>query len=129
MPGLFRPGIFSVSRFTSYRHFIMVKKDFITSIVLIVFSISVVISSYAFNKALNQSPNDLLTYFSLACVYSLAGSDEDAQAAVERVLKINPNFSVKYWEKRFTYKNIISRASSKLLPIANYPFQGIKPIL
>ncbi|MBT8354057.1 MAG: tripartite tricarboxylate transporter TctB family protein [Desulfofustis sp.] len=46
MPGLLRPGILSVSRLKSDHHFIMIKKDFITSTVLIAFSLSVIVLSY-----------------------------------------------------------------------------------
>jgi adenylate cyclase len=75
-----------------------------------------------FNKAIGQSPNDLLTHFSLACVYSLAGRNEDAQAEAEKVLQINPNFSLEQFAKRFTYKNkadkelIVGAASKAGLP-------------
>ena len=58
----------------------------------------------AFKKSLDRSPNDFLTRFSLACVYSLAGRNEDAQAEAQRVLQINPDFSLNQFAKRLTYK-------------------------
>jgi adenylate cyclase len=59
----------------------------------------------AFKKSLDRSSNDLLTHFSLACVYSLANRNEDAQAEAQKVLQINPNFSLRHLAKRLTYKN------------------------
>ena len=59
----------------------------------------------AFKKSLDRSPNDLLTHFSLACVYSLADRNEDAQAEAQKVIQINPNFSLKQFAKRLTYKD------------------------
>jgi adenylate cyclase len=76
----------------------------------------------AFKKSLDRSPNDLLTHFSLACGYSLADRDEDAQAEAQRVLQINPDFSLKHFAKRLTYKNeadkelIVGAASKAGLP-------------
>jgi len=59
----------------------------------------------AFKKALNQSPNDLLSHVGLAQAYSLAGRMEEAHAEAEQVLKINPRFSLKYYTKQWSYKN------------------------
>jgi adenylate cyclase len=76
----------------------------------------------AFKKSLDRSPNDSLTHFSLACVYSLADRNEDAQAEAQKVLQINPNFSLKHFAKRLTYKNqadkelIVGAASKAGLP-------------
>jgi len=41
----------------------------------------------------------------LACVYSLADRNEDAQAEAQKVIQINPNFSLKQFAKRLTYKD------------------------
>jgi thioredoxin-like negative regulator of GroEL len=57
-----------------------------------------------FDHLNDRSPNDFLTRFSLACVYSLAGRNEDAQAEAQRVLQINPDFSLNQFAKRLTYK-------------------------
>ena len=59
----------------------------------------------AFKKALNRSPNDLLSHVGLAQAYSLAGRMAEAQAEAEQVLKINPRFSLEYYEKQWSYKN------------------------
>ena len=66
----------------------------------------------AFKKSLDRSPNDYLTHFSLACVYSLSERNEDAQAEAKKVLQINPNFSLKQFAKKLTYKN---RADKELI--------------
>jgi adenylate cyclase len=59
----------------------------------------------AFKKALNRSPNDLLSHVGLAQAYSLAGRMEEAHAEAEKVLKINPGFSLEYYMKQWSYKN------------------------
>ena len=59
----------------------------------------------AFKKALNRSPGDILSHFSLTCAYSLDGQMEKARAEAEQVPKINPKFSLEYFEKRLSYKN------------------------
>jgi adenylate cyclase len=40
----------------------------------------------------------------MAVVYSLSGRDEEAQAEAAEVLRIQPKFSLKGFEKRLTYK-------------------------
>jgi adenylate cyclase len=40
----------------------------------------------------------------MTVVYSLSGRDEEAQAEAAEVLRIQPKFSVKGFEKRLTYK-------------------------
>ena len=42
-------------------------------------------------------------------VYSWSGRDEDARAQVAEVLRINPKFSLKKWEKKVTYKKETDR--------------------
>jgi adenylate cyclase len=59
----------------------------------------------AFKKALNRSPNDLLSHVGLAQAYSLAGRMEEAHAEAEQVLKINPKFSLEYYATQWSYKN------------------------
>jgi adenylate cyclase len=59
----------------------------------------------AFKKSLDLSPNDLLAHFSLACVYSLVDRNEDAQEEAQKVIQINPSFSLKQFAKRLKYKN------------------------
>jgi adenylate cyclase len=41
----------------------------------------------------------------MAVVYSWSGRDNEARAEANEVLKINPKFNLKDWEKRLRYKN------------------------
>jgi adenylate cyclase len=55
-------------------------------------------------KAVRQAPDSLLDRMMMAVVYSLSGRDEEAQAEAAEVLRIQPKFSLKGFEKRLTYK-------------------------
>jgi adenylate cyclase len=55
-------------------------------------------------KAVHQEPDDLLARMMMAVVYSLSGRDEQARAEATEVLRIQPKFTVKGFEKRLTYK-------------------------
>jgi len=55
-------------------------------------------------KAVRQEPNDLLARMMMTVVYSLSGKDEQARAEAAEVLRIQPKFSVKKFEKKLTYK-------------------------
>ena len=50
-------------------------------------------------KAVRQDPDSFLTRLMMTMVYSESGRLEDARAEAEEVLRINPKFSVKKWEK------------------------------
>jgi len=67
-------------------------------------------------KAVRQEPNSLLARLFMAQVYSWSGRDEKARAEAAEVLRIQPKFSVKRWEKRLKYKRQedIDRAISAL---------------
>jgi adenylate cyclase len=67
-------------------------------------------------KAVRQEPNSLLARLFMAQVYSWSGRDEKARAEAAEVLRIQPKFSVKKWEKRLKYKKQedIDRAISAL---------------
>jgi adenylate cyclase len=60
-------------------------------------------------KAVRQEPDDLLARMMITVVYSLSGRDEEAQAEAAEVLRIQPKFSVKGFEKRLTYKREADR--------------------
>jgi adenylate cyclase len=60
-------------------------------------------------KAVVQEPNDLLARIMMTVVYSLSGRDEEARAEAAEVLRINPKFSLKKWEKKVTYKKETDR--------------------
>jgi len=55
-------------------------------------------------KAVHHEPDDLLARILITVVYSLSGRDEEARAEAAEVLRIQPKFSVKGFEKRLTYK-------------------------
>ena len=58
-----------------------------------------------FKKALNVSPSFLDAHVYLAASYISMGREEEASAAVNNVLKINPKFSIDSYAKRLTFKN------------------------
>jgi adenylate cyclase len=57
-------------------------------------------------RAIAQEPEkNLWAYLALTVTYSLTGHDEQARETAKEVLRINPKFSVKYLEKKITFKN------------------------
>jgi adenylate cyclase len=57
-------------------------------------------------KAVHKDPDSFLTRLMLAVVYSRSGQEENARAEAAEVLRINPKFSVKKWEKSSSGANI-----------------------
>jgi adenylate cyclase len=55
-------------------------------------------------KAVHQKPNSLLAHIFMTTVYSLSGKYEEARAEAAEVLRIYPEFSLKKWEKKVTFK-------------------------
>jgi adenylate cyclase len=55
-------------------------------------------------KAVRQEPDDLLARMMMTVVYSLSGRDEQARAQAADVLRIQPKFTIKNFEKKLTYK-------------------------
>jgi len=60
-------------------------------------------------KAVRQEPNDLLARIMMTVVYSLSGRDEQARVEAAEVLRIQPKFSVKKWEKHPSLKEKTDR--------------------
>ena len=60
-------------------------------------------------RALKINPEDFHTNISLTVAYSLSGRESEAKATAEKVLKLNPNFSLGWYEKTLTYKNLADR--------------------
>jgi len=56
-------------------------------------------------KAIKTAPNDLIARIVLIQAYRLAGWQDEAQKEAAEVLRINPKFSLKLFEKRLSYKN------------------------
>jgi adenylate cyclase len=55
-------------------------------------------------KGVRREPNDLLARIMMTVVYSLSGRDEEARVQAAEVLRIQPKFTVKGFEKKLTYK-------------------------
>jgi adenylate cyclase len=52
------------------------------------------------SETLERNPDYLFAYMGLTASYWFTGSKDQAQQAAQHVLRINPKFSVGYWEKR-----------------------------
>jgi len=63
----------------------------------------------ACKKALNRTPNDLLTHAILTSSYTWAGREEEARSQAAEVLRINPGFSLEKRAKILKYKNQADR--------------------
>jgi len=55
-------------------------------------------------KAVREEPNSLFARLMMTVVYSLSGRDKQAQAELAEVLRIQPKFTLKGFEKKLTYK-------------------------
>lgn len=53
----------------------------------------------AYKKAIQLSPNFLWPHIQLAATYSLMGLEKEALDEAAEVIRINPKFSVDYWER------------------------------
>jgi adenylate cyclase len=58
-----------------------------------------------YEKALKLNPDYLFPYIGLTVAYTMLQRNKDAQAAAVEVLRINPKFSLSYWESMFPLKN------------------------
>ena len=63
----------------------------------------------AFQRALDQWPKNKFAYMGLAATYTNLGREEDARVAAAKVLKLDPNFSLKYYATMFPFKNQADR--------------------
>ena len=52
------------------------------------------------NETLERNPDYLFAYLGLTIAYGLSGSKGQAQQAAKHVLRINPKFSMDYWDKQ-----------------------------
>jgi adenylate cyclase len=53
----------------------------------------------AYKKAIQRNPNSVWGHIMLTATYSMMGREEEAQAEVAEVLRINPKFSADFWAK------------------------------
>jgi adenylate cyclase len=58
-----------------------------------------------YKKAFQLSPDNFFVNMSLAAIYALLDRQEEAEAAAQKVLEINPNFTVERASKTWPYKN------------------------
>jgi adenylate cyclase len=58
-----------------------------------------------YKKALQRSPDAISSHLSLAIIYVLLDRQEEARAAAQKVLEIDPKFSVERIPKTMPYKN------------------------
>jgi adenylate cyclase len=58
-----------------------------------------------YKKSLHQNPDDLFTHLGLAIAYVSLGREEEARAESVEVLRIHPEFSLRYFAKTLPYKN------------------------
>ncbi|MGD8523527.1 MAG: tetratricopeptide repeat protein [Desulfobacterales bacterium] len=57
-----------------------------------------------FNEAIQRNPDYLFAYMGLSAAYNLSGDKKKSHWAAENVLRINPKFSLVYYEKRLPIK-------------------------
>jgi tetratricopeptide (TPR) repeat protein len=58
-----------------------------------------------YKRALHRSSDNLPVWQGLATVYILSGRKDEARAAAENVIRIDPKFSLDYLSKIIPYKN------------------------
>jgi adenylate cyclase len=59
----------------------------------------------AYTRALQRSPDSLLSHVFLTATYIMMGREREARAEAAEVLRINPKFSVDYFAKTLSYKD------------------------
>ena len=52
------------------------------------------------NETIERNPDYLLAYMGLTVAYWVTGLEDQARQAAKHILRINPKFTVSYWEKR-----------------------------
>jgi tetratricopeptide (TPR) repeat protein len=60
-------------------------------------------------KAIRQAPDSLLANRCMTAIYSLSGREEEARLQAAEVLRIQPKFSLKKFEKKLKYKEKTDR--------------------
>jgi adenylate cyclase len=62
-------------------------------------------AAFQCRKAIQREPNNIFAHLHLAGIYIMMGREEEARAEAAEVLKINPKFSLEFWEKALPYKD------------------------
>ena len=57
------------------------------------------------NETLERNPDFIFAYMDLTMAYWFTGSEVQARHAAQQGLRVNPKFSVGYWQKRSTVKD------------------------
>jgi adenylate cyclase len=52
-----------------------------------------------YKKALHLTPQNIFAFLSLAVCYGLSGLEQESREAAEEVLKLNPNYNIKFFKK------------------------------
>jgi tetratricopeptide (TPR) repeat protein len=52
------------------------------------------------NETIERNPDYLFAYMGLTAAYWVTGLEDRARQAAKHILRINPKFTVSYWEKR-----------------------------
>ena len=58
-----------------------------------------------YRKSAELEPNNLFSHLQLAITYELMGQEKAAKAAAAQVVKIDPTFSIKRYEKITPFKH------------------------
>jgi adenylate cyclase len=58
-----------------------------------------------YKKAIYKEPTNLIAHIGLAVCYFTSGQEEEARTQAQEILKIDPSFSVEYFEKTVPYKD------------------------
>ncbi len=66
----------------------------------------------ACEKAVYKEPSNVAAHIGLAAAYAVAGREKDARAQVEKVLRIDPNFSLENYANIAPYRNQTDRERS-----------------
>ena len=93
------------------------------------------------NKAIKNTPTDLAARISLVLAQSLSGHEKDARAAAEKLLEMNPKFSIEQYKKMSSHKDraYIERCAAALhkaglpettlLPLPDKPSIAVLPFV
>jgi tetratricopeptide (TPR) repeat protein len=65
----------------------------------------------AYKNATNKMPNSYMSHARLAIIYSILGRNEEARAKIEKILTMNPNFSLNIWRNSQLY---MDKAASEI---------------
>ncbi len=65
----------------------------------------------AYKNATNKMPNSYMFHARLAIIYSILGRNEEARAKIEKILTMNPNFSLNIWRNSQLY---MDKAASEI---------------